>query len=444
MGKLRKTVLIFIIVLVQSALAAAAGLAALSLTAGGTLPPGIQVGGANIGGMGKIEASKVIDDYFTAKFSKSLFRISFSDTLYTIPFADFDVSVDSSSTVKFMEDWKSAAYIPNLIKAYFGHERLEVRPVIKYNEGKLRQKLIELAKEINKAPVNASVSVAGGEVVKMAETPGYELDIDSTAQAIGKHLSDGLDSPLVLDGKGSTMVRAINARLKLKEFEDIEQVLSVYSTEITVPELLASISTAAKAINGMVVSGSGTAASEKNGFSFVQVMKNSDKSFENDNEGYDQVASTLYAALLTAGIGKDAITRLPHKLAAEYIKPGLDAWISGNGGDLKFTNTLEHKIIIFARVEDHKLTIYLAGSLRDKRQSYELRVETIQKFTPPVVNLENKDLKPGEKIMLSPGKEGVLVQVFRNDELISEDKYDPEKAMVQIGPGTVWGDEEDK
>lgn len=444
MGKLRKTVLIFIIILIQSALAVTAGIAAISLSAGETLPPGIYVGNANIGGMSKIEASKTIDDYFAAIFSKDSLKISISDTSYSIPYADFDVSVDSKATVKYIDGWRSAAYIPSLIKAYFGHDRLDIRPVIKYNEGKLRQKLIDLSQEINKAPVNASISVKDGNVVRRAETAGYELNIANTANAIGRHLSDNINSPLIIGSKESDIVQAVNAELKLKEFADIEHILSEYSTEIAEPELLSSIKSAAEAINGTVIAGSGNANSGNTEFSFVEILKNSDSGFQNDNEGYDQVASTLYAALLSAGIDKSTITRLPHKLAVEYIEPGLDAWISGNGGDLKFRNSLEHKIAVFANVEGDSLVISLAGSVMDKRQSYGLRVETIQRFSPTVVNLENKDLKPGEKVMLSPGKEGLLVQVFRNDELIGEDRYEAEKAMIQVGPGTAWGNEEEK
>ena len=444
MGKLRKTVLIFVIILVQSALSITAGIAAISLFAGDTFPPGIHVGNVNISGMGKIEASKAIDDNFRAILVKDSLSISVDSVDYHIPYDDFDVSIDSVSTVDFMNDWKSTAYIPNLINSYFGQGRVNIRPVIKYNEGKLIQKLIELSKQIDIAPVNASISIKDGKVVKKAETSGYTLNIANTAATIRNHLSDYTGTTLILNGGENAEIQTVNPEVMLKDFADIEQIISEYSTYVTETELLASVKLAAKAIDGIVLSGSGNNNSENVKFSFVEELKNSDKNFENDNEGYDQVASTLYAALLSAGINKEAITRLPHKLAVEYIEPGLDAWISGNGGDLKFQNTLEHKIALFAEVEADKLTISLAGSLMDKRQSYDLEVETIQRFSPPVVNLENKNLKPGEKIMLNPGKEGLLVQVFRNDELISEDRYEAEKAMVQIGPGTAWVNEEDK
>ncbi|NJD03347.1 MAG: hypothetical protein FIA99_12315 [Ruminiclostridium sp.] len=440
MSKLRKTALIFIIILIQSALAVTAGIVALSLAAADTLPSGIYVGDANIGGMGKMEASKAIDDYFAAIFSKGSIKISILGVDYKIPYADFDVSVDSSSTVDFMDEWRSAAYIPNLIEAYFGKGRLNIHPVIKYNEGKLRQKLIELSKEINKAPVDASISIKDRMLVRKVETLGYALNVAGIAEAIGKHLSAYTDSPLKIDNKASDLIQTVDAKIKLKEFADIEQIVSEYSTEIAEPEFLSSIRLAAKAIDGLIFTGAGSTGSGSTEFSFIEIMKDSDKNFQNDNEGYDQVASTLYAALLSAGIEKYDITRLRHKLAVEYIKPGLDAWISGNGGDLKFRNTLQHKIAIFADVADNRLTISLAGSLRDKR--YDLKVETIQKFSPPVVYLEDKNLKTGEKVVLSPGKDGLLVRVTRNSELISEDRYEAEKAIVQIGPGTVLSEED--
>jgi hypothetical protein len=58
-----------------------------------------------------------------------------------------------------------------------------------------------------------------------------------------------------------------------------------------------------------------------------------------------------------------------------------------------------------------------------------------------VYYVENRNLKPGEKVILNPGKEGVMVNVYRNGELIGPDKYEAEKAIVQIGPNTDWKNE---
>lgn len=71
--------------------------------------------------------------------------------------------------------------------------------------------------------------------------------------------------------------------------------------------------------------------------------------------GICQVSSTLYAAMLTAGL--PATERHPHSLKMGYIPDGMDATISGNTLDLKFTNIFATPIQIQATANQGTLTI---------------------------------------------------------------------------------------
>lgn len=73
--------------------------------------------------------------------------------------------------------------------------------------------------------------------------------------------------------------------------------------------------------------------------------------------GICQVSSTLYAAMLTAGL--PATERHPHSLDVGYIPAGMDATISGNTLDLKFTNIFAEPIQIQAAADQGTLTISL-------------------------------------------------------------------------------------
>lgn len=73
--------------------------------------------------------------------------------------------------------------------------------------------------------------------------------------------------------------------------------------------------------------------------------------------GICQVSSTLYAAMLTAGL--PATERHPHSLDVGYIPAGMDATISGNALDLKFTNIFAEPIQIQAAADQGTLTISL-------------------------------------------------------------------------------------
>lgn len=73
--------------------------------------------------------------------------------------------------------------------------------------------------------------------------------------------------------------------------------------------------------------------------------------------GICQVSSTLYAAMLAAGL--PATERHPHSLDVGYIPAGMDATISGNTLDLKFTNIFAEPIQIQAAADQGTLTISL-------------------------------------------------------------------------------------
>lgn len=73
--------------------------------------------------------------------------------------------------------------------------------------------------------------------------------------------------------------------------------------------------------------------------------------------GICQVSSTLYAAMVSANL--PATERHPHSLRVDYIPDGLDATISGNILDLKFTNIFAQPIQIQAAADQGILTILI-------------------------------------------------------------------------------------
>lgn len=71
--------------------------------------------------------------------------------------------------------------------------------------------------------------------------------------------------------------------------------------------------------------------------------------------GICQVSSTLYAAMLSANL--PATERHPHSLLVSYIPAGMDATISGNVKDLKFTNIFTEPIQIHASADNGVLAV---------------------------------------------------------------------------------------
>lgn len=425
---------ILLLILFQSLLAISIGIAVLLSMSTNKVPPDIYAGDIDIGGMTYKEAADKIETVYAGKLEQDSIKLDDgSGKTYKIPFSVVKARIDGNATVAKLKISDGLMAVPELFNIYFRHTGQIIEPVMKFDEGKLRLALLDLSEKIYEAPKDAIISYKNGIIEKRAETIGISLNVSKAVEVIRKQLSSSLSGVVKLDRHGAYELEKVEPSVMLKDYEDINLIISEYTTPIIHKELESSIRIAAESINGLIVQPDIESGAP---ISFVESLKLKNASFDNDNEGYDQVASTLYAALLMAGISKDSITRSPHKLAVDYIEPGLDAWISGNACDLKFSNPLRHKIAIFAQIENDKVKIVIGGNEEDKKGDYELKSEVIQKFLPPVLNVENIGLKPGTEIILNPGKEGILVNVYRNDELIGTDKYEAEKRIIQTGPDT--------
>jgi uncharacterized protein YabE (DUF348 family) len=69
-------------------------------------------------------------------------------------------------------------------------------------------------------------------------------------------------------------------------------------------------------------------------------------------------------------------------------------------------------------------------------ENSEIRTEIVQRYEPPVYYVEDKNLEQGEKIILNPGKDGIVVNVYRNGTLIGTDEYEAEKTIIQVSPSS--------
>lgn len=124
------------------------------------------------------------------------------------------------------------------------------------------------------------------------------------------------------------------------------------------------VSLAASRINGVIIPPGGSFSftqtilprTTANGYVEAPMIVNK-KYVPGIGGGICQVSSTLYAAMLTAGL--PATERHPHSLKMTYIPEGMDATVSGNTLDLKFTNIFTESIQIQATADQGTLTVSL-------------------------------------------------------------------------------------
>lgn len=446
---IQKNILLFLFIVVQTTIAVFSGLAVLFLSAGDTIAPNVLIGDIHVGELSRDEASTKLDRHYEECMKNGALTIKYNgDVDFRILYSDVDAWLDSEASIEQAYGKGKLERLFNLLQGFFSLKAREYDIVLSFNEGKLRQKIAELAQKVDREPRNAYISIENGKVIKNQEETGVKINIENAVNKIKAETVKQLNSYITFSLDNNYEIQEINPQVTVASLEGVDEIISEYSTRITSGENKEYIRFAAEAINNVMIKPSDIKTGEKDGmFSFSKCLDEKGGLLEESNEGYDQVASTLYAAVLTAGIDQRGIVRTPHKETVDYILPGLDAKILGKTIDFSFANTLDSMVVILAGINEDKLIVRLVGKKNDKELNSALKTEIIQKFSPSVVNMENQMLPRGERRLIDPGREGVKVGVYRitiknGTELTKKflycDKYDAVKAIVEIGPDTKW------
>ncbi len=192
------------------------------------------------------------------------------------------------------------------------------------------------------------------------------------------------------------------------------------------------VNLAAKAVNGTVLQ-----PGEE--FSFNEVVGerteakgykgaaayNNGEVVEEIGGGVCQVSSTLYNAVLKAGL--KTTVRRSHTFEPSYVTPGTDATISWGGPDYKFVNNSSAAIGIRASYYKQTMTVSIyAIPILEEGVTYELKSTKIKDLDPPAPTYEeDPTLEPGVEKVKSGGSQGsyweTRLVVKKNGEVISND-----------------------
>ncbi|WP_068777471.1 VanW family protein [Paenibacillus sp. FJAT-26967] len=159
--------------------------------------------------------------------------------------------------------------------------------------------------------------------------------------------------------------------------------------------------------------------------------------------GICQVSTTLYNAVLRAGL--EIVERKNHSLPISYAPMGQDATFSTGYINFRFRNDTNAHLLIRTEMTETALTVKLFGSI-PRDTTYEIESTTVETLSPPVKYVHNPALQTGQQIVLSPGKQGFIVDTFRikkqngnvvSRERISRDRYSPQNKVVAANTGKL-------
>lgn len=444
MLKNNKGYIVMLLLLSQTILSITIGMLSLHISSKGNILPNVYISSLNVGNHSKDKAMSVIKEHYNELAENSSLLIKYGDDKeYKIKLSDIDFSIDYEATADEIYYINESSRFARIIKGFFSKDKITVYPVVNLNEEKLKKHLENLALLIDKAPVNATISFQKGKINKTPHQLGMKLNIPNSIEKIKSEIQSHIDTAIEFNIENNFEMNWVWPELTLADFSGVDSIIASYSTPILNNETSEDVKRAAKALNGFLVMGSDLNNGKYKEFSFVKRLKEKGIYLEEKNEGYSQVASTLYAALLKTGIDIDYIDRNKHETTVEYIEPGLDVEISEAGGDFVFRNPFDFPIAVFTDWDDGNITVYIVGRRDYNYSEEEIEVKITQRIEPSILKVVNYDLKPLEERVINSGKEGIEVEVYRvskekdkkSSELLYVNSYETVGAIVQIGSG---------
>ncbi|WP_207646378.1 VanW family protein [Cellulosilyticum sp. I15G10I2] len=393
------------------------------------------VAGINVGNMSRDQALSVIKTQYIEAILEKELTLILEDKLFTALIKDFfidsnvaemiDAAYDYPNDLKPLERW---FFLLNDTEKHFD-------VTLNFDETAIDLFVAEIVSSITHEPNDAAIFVNKGGVIAVSpHSDGYILDKHKLIDQINLSLKTYSESTINILNFAAKREPLYTTSL----LENIDTCITTFNTSfIPNTNRATNIILSAEAINGTLLAPGdlfsfntivGNTTSEK-GYKSAPVIVNS-KISQGIGGGICQVSSTLYNAILSAGLSP--LTRRPHSIPVNYVPLGLDATVSFNNIDFKFENTLDYPIYIESYVEKNQVYVNIYSNHRLMDRSYKLKSEVYQSVLAPSkfssglsssastkepVNMRNKGYKV--KVSRETYEKNVLIKT----ETISLDTY---------------------
>jgi vancomycin resistance protein YoaR len=409
----------------------------------GRVLPGISIAGAPVGGLTPDQAEDVAEGAAAAQLSRSV-TIRFQDERFTLTYGELGLishvreAIGDAYDIGRQESW---------LQLVFTRMQLARRPMdipIRYgwDSGAITKVLTPLAAEIESAPQNAAVTVQNGQVVITRESRhGRTLNIMATAARIRTALGTG-------SNEVAAIVRVTEPDFTSEEARSLAAPLGRFTTKVPGSEnRVHNVTLAAGYVSGTILAPGEVFSynkvvgrrTEARGFREAPVLIDNELVL-GDGGGVCQVSSTLFNVAVLADFQVTA--RANHSRPVAYLPLGRDATVSYGSHDLQFKNTTRHHVLLWAWVENRRLTV-MAFGMPEPGKDVAIEVARSGVIAPPEGTRTKHDPELAEgKIVEREPLPGYRARTYRvvtlngevvRRELVSSSFYHPVARTIKIG-----------
>ena len=331
---------------------------------------GVYYGQNRLSGMSRKQVQDFFRELAAQKLDKQALILTYKDKTWAYSPEDIKLEIHAQEAAEAA--WL-VGHNPEKNFAANAADQLESASVkrdipleVTYDKQLVEEKLNAIAKEIDIQPQNASLTLnADGSFQLHPGRPGSSMPKAELMEKIELYIRE-MHLPLKL----AITPEVTAPTIKNSDLSSMDTLLSSYTTSYAPGDRGHNIELAAGKLNqqlvrtGEVFSFNDTVGtrSRANGFLDAGVIING-KLAQDSGGGVCQVSSTLYNAILLAGL--TPVERTAHFFPSTYCPPGRDATVADGLLDFTFRNQLPHNVYIFSSCTGSSITIYVAGTRAD-------------------------------------------------------------------------------
>lgn len=325
---------------------------------------GVYVQDIPLAGLTYEEGAQQVADRVNQSIHQNVYTLVYGDMQWTFTPGDFDARLDLSAEINLAwnfghtgtdrEKREQAARLKN--------EPVNYRKDILYNDRKLTAFIQDIKARIDRAPVNAEVTVLEDRVFEFSQScNGLSLSVDEIKEVLNSSILSGTSTVIQLEP------RVVEPQYTTQKLQENTVLIAQYSTRLinSSSKRNKNVARALRPFNGLrvlpgeIVSFNALVGKRTKANGFAESPEYDGNTVVTGyGGGTCQASSTLYGAILHADL--DAVVRGCHSMTVDYCEPSLDAAVFENK-DFRFTNNLEYPVYLYTNVTDRAATVWVYG-----------------------------------------------------------------------------------
>ncbi|WP_139905006.1 VanW family protein [Clostridium thermarum] len=406
--------------------------------------PNTFIGDTNISGLTIAEAKSALINYNKKLCSRNI-HVIYDQKEYNLTYDDLQVEMELDNTINTAFKYGKDNNMLGKLSTLRAQKENRYEVVLKYNADNIKQFVEKVKQDINRPPVNASISkINRGKPSIVKEVIGKKVDENKLYNDIVNSISydspDSLTINITVGNEKPTITEA--------EISAIDSLVSTFTTHYSTASVgrAENIAIAAAKLNGkLLMSGEEFSFNKEtgartleNGFKGAPVIIKG-KLVDGVAGGVCQVSTTLYNSIIKLGI--KPLERRNHSLAPAYIGLGYDATVA-EYIDFKFKNTLKYPLYIESKAGNGSITFNIYSNSSVTEIKYKLQNEIVEVIEPEIIYKQVDTLPKGtiEKVQdpIAGYKVKVYLVAYKNGkeikrELLSRDNYKKVDGIYNVG-----------